>query len=55
MQSQGARQLHFHLGPGSLSFLPIHRPNKFGDRLNNDNHLGERDTEHIFEFKLNLR
>lgn len=28
-----ARQLHFHLGPGSLSFLRVHRPEKFGDRM----------------------
>jgi diguanylate cyclase (GGDEF)-like protein len=25
------RQLHFHLGPGSTSFLRVHRPDKFGD------------------------
>ncbi len=29
----GFRQLLFHLGPGSLSFLRVHRPEKFGDRL----------------------
>jgi len=27
------RHLHFHLGPGSLSFLRVHQPDKFGDRL----------------------
>ncbi len=27
------RQLHFHLGPGSLSFLRVHAPEKFGDRM----------------------
>ena len=27
------RQLHFHLGPGSLSFLRVHAPEKFGDRI----------------------
>ncbi|WP_321491305.1 ATP-binding protein [uncultured Desulfobacter sp.] len=27
------RQLHFHLGPGSLSFLRVHAPHKFGDRM----------------------
>ncbi|OSM05051.1 ATP-binding protein [Magnetofaba australis] len=27
------RQLHFHLGPGSLSFLRVHQPDKFGDRM----------------------
>ena len=29
----GFRQLHFHFGPGSLSFLRVHCPEKFGDRL----------------------
>ncbi len=33
MRMMGARQLHFHLGPGSLSFLRVHRPAKFGDRM----------------------
>lgn len=33
IKDQGARQLHFHLGPGSLSFLRVHRPEKFGDRM----------------------
>ncbi|MCD6525685.1 MAG: hypothetical protein J7K75_01680 [Desulfuromonas sp.] len=27
------RQLHFHLAPGSLSFLRAHKPEKFGDRM----------------------
>jgi len=27
------RQLHYHLGPGSLSFLRVHKPSKFGDRM----------------------
>lgn len=27
------RQLHFHLGPGSTSFLRVHRPSKFGDNM----------------------
>ncbi|MEE4254055.1 MAG: ATP-binding protein [Desulfuromusa sp.] len=31
----GFRQLHFHLGPGSLSFLRVHQPEKFGDRMDN--------------------
>lgn len=31
----GVRQLHFHLGPGSLSFLRVHKPEKFGDRMDN--------------------
>ncbi len=27
------RQLHFHLGPGSNSFLRVHRPEKYGDNM----------------------
>lgn len=27
------RQLHFHLGPGSTSFLRVHRPGKYGDNM----------------------
>ncbi|MCP3849597.1 MAG: EAL domain-containing protein, partial [Gammaproteobacteria bacterium] len=27
------RQLHFHLSPGSTSFLRVHRPDKFGDNM----------------------
>ena len=30
-----ARQLHFHLGPGSTSFLRVHKPTKFGDNMDN--------------------
>ncbi|NOQ17599.1 MAG: PAS domain S-box protein [Methyloprofundus sp.] len=30
-----ARQLHFHLGPGSTSFLRVHKPSKFGDNMDN--------------------
>jgi len=29
------RQLHYHLGPGSLSYLRVHKPSKFGDRMDN--------------------
>ncbi len=29
----GAQQLHFHLGPGAKSFLRVHAPERFGDRL----------------------
>ncbi|MGB3383320.1 MAG: diguanylate cyclase [Marinomonas sp.] len=29
------RQLHYQLGPGSLSYLRVHRPSKFGDRMDN--------------------
>ena len=32
-QDYDVRQLHFHLGPGSLSFLRVHAPHKFGDRM----------------------
>ncbi|MEA2110065.1 MAG: PAS domain-containing protein, partial [Pseudomonadota bacterium] len=32
------RQLHFHLGPGSLSFLRAHCPEKFGDRMDHVRH-----------------
>ncbi len=28
-----ARQLHFHIAPGSLSFLRVHQPDRFGDRM----------------------
>jgi diguanylate cyclase (GGDEF)-like protein len=27
------RQLHYHLGPGSLSFLRVHKPQKYGDKM----------------------
>jgi diguanylate cyclase (GGDEF)-like protein len=29
------RQLHFHIGPGSLSFLRVHQPDRYGDRMDN--------------------
>ncbi len=32
------RQLHFHLGPGSTSFLRLHDPQKFGDNLDDIRH-----------------
>jgi diguanylate cyclase len=32
------RQLHFHFGPGSLSFLRVHAPHKFGDRMDTVRH-----------------
>ncbi|WP_319575401.1 cache domain-containing protein [uncultured Desulfobacter sp.] len=32
-QKYDVRQLHFHLGPGSTSFLRVHRPEKFGDNM----------------------
>lgn len=33
-----ARQLHFHFGPGSTSFLRVHRPTKFGDNMDDVRH-----------------
>lgn len=40
MQAQFAlRQLHFHLGPGSLSFLRVHMPERFGDRMDALRHI----------------
>ncbi|MBE9526794.1 MAG: hypothetical protein IME94_07440 [Proteobacteria bacterium] len=30
-----ANIFQFHLGPGSLSFLRVHKPNKFGDTMDN--------------------
>ncbi|MCK5697260.1 MAG: hypothetical protein KAI02_03805 [Gammaproteobacteria bacterium] len=29
------RHFHFHLGPGAISYLRVHKPDKFGDRLDN--------------------
>ncbi len=37
-QQFDARQLHFHLAPGSLSFLRVHRPEKYGDRMDDLRH-----------------
>ncbi|PCI39357.1 MAG: hypothetical protein COB46_09030 [Rhodospirillaceae bacterium] len=34
-KSYDTRQLHFHLGPGSTSFLRVHRPEKYGDNMDN--------------------
>ncbi|MCW8906223.1 MAG: diguanylate cyclase [Sedimenticola sp.] len=33
-----ARQLHFHMGPGSNSFLRVHRPKRWGDNMDNVRH-----------------
>ncbi|WP_432735859.1 diguanylate cyclase [Maridesulfovibrio sp. FT414] len=33
MTNYDIRQLHFHFGPGSTSFLRVHRPEKFGDNM----------------------
>ena len=38
MEKFAVRQLHYHLGPGSLSFLRVHRPDKFGDRMDDLRH-----------------
>lgn len=47
LQTQGLRQLHFHL-PGSISFLRFHSPEKYGDSL-----LGIRKTiDKVNETKL---
>lgn len=32
------RQFHFHLGPGAVSFLRVHQPEKFGDALDEVRH-----------------
>lgn len=32
------RQLHFHFGPGSTSFLRVHKPEKFGDNMDTVRH-----------------
>ncbi|MET0049893.1 MAG: diguanylate cyclase, partial [Candidatus Thiodiazotropha sp.] len=39
MQQFDVRQLHFHLGPGSLSFLRVHSPQTFGDRMDELRHI----------------
>ena len=33
------RQLHFHIGPGSTSFLRVHKASKFGDNMDNLRHI----------------
>ncbi|MBF0471785.1 MAG: PAS domain-containing protein, partial [Gammaproteobacteria bacterium] len=38
MTEFGGRQLHFHLGPGSTSFLRFHRPDRFGDNMDQIRH-----------------
>jgi len=32
-ESYNVQQLHFHLGPGDISFLRMHEPEKFGDNM----------------------
>jgi diguanylate cyclase (GGDEF)-like protein/PAS domain S-box-containing protein len=42
MQQQfGLRQLHFQFGPGSLSYLRVHTPEKYGDRMDGLRHIIE--------------
>jgi len=42
MQQQfGLRQLHFQFGPGALSYLRVHTPEKFGDRMDGLRHIIE--------------
>ncbi len=36
-----ARQLHFHLPPGDLSFLRVHQPDRYGDRMDGLRHIIE--------------
>lgn len=38
-QTYGVRQLHFHMGPGSTSFLRVHKPEKFGDNMDDLRHM----------------
>ncbi|GAB4291468.1 MAG: hypothetical protein Kow0096_05680 [Thiohalomonadaceae bacterium] len=40
-QAFGLRQLHFQFGPGSLSYLRVHTPEKFGDRMDGLRHIIE--------------
>lgn len=35
----GVRQLQFHLGPGVLSFLRVHAPGRYGDRMDGLRHI----------------
>ena len=37
----GVRQLQFHLGPGVLSFLRVHAPEHYGDRMDGLRHIIE--------------
>ena len=42
MQAEfGLRQLHFQFGPGALSYLRVHTPEKFGDRMDGLRHIIE--------------
>ncbi|MES9866554.1 MAG: diguanylate cyclase [Candidatus Thiodiazotropha sp. LLP2] len=55
MKRYDARQLQFHLGPGSLSFLRVHQPQKFGDRMDGIRHIivdSYRDQEAKIGFEV---
>ncbi|MES9941786.1 MAG: diguanylate cyclase [Candidatus Thiodiazotropha sp. 6PLUC1] len=55
MEQYDARQLQFHLGPGSLSFLRVHQPQKFGDRMDEIRHIivdSYRDQETKIGFEV---
>ena len=39
MEKFSARQLHYHLGPGSTSFLRVHEPEKYGDTMHDIRHI----------------
>ncbi|OPX56272.1 diguanylate cyclase (GGDEF) domain-containing protein [Oceanospirillum multiglobuliferum] len=38
-QEYYVRQLHFHIGPGSTSFLRVHKAGKFGDNMDDLRHI----------------
>ncbi|MCF6765555.1 diguanylate cyclase [Thiotrichales bacterium 19S3-7] len=38
-ESFNIRQLHYHLGPGSTSFLRVHKPQKYGDNMDDLRHI----------------
>lgn len=38
-EQYSVRQLHFHLGPGSTSFLRVHKPHKYGDNMDDLRHM----------------
>ncbi|MDI3324246.1 diguanylate cyclase [Pontibacterium granulatum] len=38
-EQYSVRQLHFHLGPGSTSFLRVHKPEKYGDNMDQLRHM----------------
>ncbi|MET0066208.1 MAG: diguanylate cyclase [Candidatus Thiodiazotropha sp.] len=55
MLEYDVRQLHFHLGPGSLSFLRVHSPQTFGDRMDDLRHIivdSYREQKQLHGFEL---